>query len=889
MEAFYLYILQVNIGILAFYLLYRFLLVHDTFLEMRRAYWWLVWATVFAYPWVELHAVRGEAMPLQVVMADYVETITLVASAVAPVEAPSWTWQDALAGVWALGAAVLVVRFLVQLAVVCRLAWRGRKLVWHGQRVIALDSGEQPFSFFGWIFVNPEHYSEEELEEIMAHEATHARQRHSWDVVVFELLCCLFWFNPAVWLAKRYIRQNLEFLADRAVMRAGFDRKSYQYHLLRLSYGVGVEQIVNSFNVSLLKRRIMMMNRKKSGRTGALKYALLFPVAGLLVLSANAEAVAETAEHVAAQWTAPDGMVTMTGTVVDENGKPLPGVTVVLKGTMLGVRTDAAGTFSIQARQGQTLVFTYVGRQTQEVPFNPDKPDIRVVMPLVDTPLDAVEIASDGASKQASKGNAGEENLPVWDGAPKFPGGNPQRYIAENLRYPAEAIEKGIEGKVYVQFVIDTAGKVTTPKVVRGIHPLLDAEAIRLINEMPDWMPGQVNGKPVNGSFFLPVNFVLPENAQKTPETASAESLLQRAAGNAQSGKDTLIEQGEVFMVVEDMPKFPAGNIQQYVADNLRYPAAARENGIEGKVYVRFVIDTTGKAIAPEIIRGVSPELDAEALRLIREMPAWKPGMQRGKPVRVSFTLPINFRLTPEKQENPAAQAAAAPSSTGDYEPARPASGDLQDYLARNMRYPRKALKDKTQGYVHLFCTIDATGKLTQADVVVPVSPELDAEALRLVKSVPEWIPATMNGKPMESTPSIRVDFTLDENGKPLSPEAYKTHAAQLNKDAEGKGLRIAAPIVASFDTEQSMSEFLLLMSNPQAQITNGTVRGTCSQMDAHPLVSTGGKLYTSGFDWSSVNAASLRQIMVFLNVREVSFDGKPYDAKTVVTLAPKK
>lgn len=889
MEAFYLYILQVNIGILAFYLLYRFLLAHDTFLEMRRAYWWLVWATVFAYPWVELHAVRGEAMPLQVVMADYVETITLVASAVAPVEAPSWTWQDALAGVWALGAAVLVVRFLVQLAVVCRLAWRGRKLVWHGQRVIALDSGEQPFSFFGWIFVNPEHYSEEELEEIMAHEATHARQRHSWDVVVSELLCCLFWFNPAVWLAKRYIRQNLEFLADRAVMRAGFDRKSYQYHLLRLSYGVGVEQIVNSFNVSLLKRRIMMMNRKKSGRTGVLKYALLFPVAGLLVLSANAEAVAETAEHVAAHWAVPDGMVTMTGTVVDENGKPLPGVTVVLKGTMLGVRTDAAGTFSIQARQGQTLVFTYVGRQTQEVPFNPDKPDIRVVMPLVDTPLDVVEIASDGASKQASKGNAGEENLPVWDGAPKFPGGNPQRYVAENLRYPAEAIEKGIEGKVYVQFVIDTAGKVTTPKVVRGIHPLLDAEAIRLINEMPDWMPGQVNGKPVNGSFFLPVNFVLPENAQKTPETASAESLLQRAAGNAQSGKDTLIEQGEVFMVVEDMPKFPAGNIQQYVADNLRYPAAARENGIEGKVYVRFVIDTTGKAIAPEIIRGVSPELDAEALRLIREMPAWKPGMQRGKPVRVSFTLPINFRLTPEKQENPAAQAAAAPSSTGDYEPARPASGDLQDYLARNMRYPRKALKDKTQGYVHLFCTIDATGKLTQADVVVPVSPELDAEALRLVKSVPEWIPATMNGKPMESTPSIRVDFTLDENGKPLSPEAYKTHAAQLNKDAEGKGLRIAAPIVASFDTEQSMSEFLLLMSNPQAQITNGTVRGTCSQMDAHPLVSTGGKLYTSGFDWSSVNAASLRQIMVFLNVREVSFDGKPYDAKTVVTLAPKK
>lgn len=889
MEAFYLYILQVNIGILAFYLLYRFLLAHDTFLEMRRAYWWLVWATVFAYPWVELHAVRGEVMPLQVVMADYVETITLVASAVAPVEAPSWTWQDALAGVWALGASVLVVRFLVQLAVVCRLAWRGRKLVWHGQRVIALDSGEQPFSFFGWIFVNPEHYSEEELEEIMAHEATHARQRHSWDVVVSELLCCLFWFNPAVWLAKRYIRQNLEFLADRAVMRAGFDRKSYQYHLLRLSYGVGVEQIVNSFNVSLLKRRIMMMNRKKSGRTGALKYALLFPVAGLLVLSANAEAVAETAETVAAQWTAPDGMVTMTGTVVDENGKPLPGVTVVLKGTMLGVRTDAAGTFSIQARQGQTLVFTYVGRQTQEVPFNPDKPSIKVVMPLEDTALDEVEAADNSAKDNREERLVGKDASYWIGGGTYFVEGDVYEYIAEHIRYPEEALKNKWEGKVEVAFTIDSTGKIFRTEIFRGVNPVLDAEALRVIREMPDWRPGKHHGNPINVWFLLPVNFVLPENAQKTPEAASAESVLQHAAGNAQSGKDTLIEQGEVFMVVEDMPKFPGGNIQQYVADNLRYPAAAKEKGIEGKVYVRFVIDTTGKTVDPEIVRGVSPELDAEALRLVREMPTWQPGMQAGKPVRVSFTLPINFRLTPEKQENPAAQAAAAPSSTGDYEPARPASGDLQDYLARNMRYPRKALKDKTQGYVHLFCTIDATGKLTQADVVVPVSPELDAEALRLVKSVPEWIPATMNGKPMESTPLIRVDFTLDENGKPLSPEAYKTHAAQLNKDAEGKGLRIAAPIVASFDTEQSMSEFLLLMSNPQAQITNGTVRGTCSQMDAHPLVSTGGKLYTSGFDWSSVNAASLRQIMVFLNVREVSFDGKPYDAKTVVTLAPKK
>lgn len=884
MEAFYLYILQVNIGILAFYLLYRFLLAHDTFLEMRRAYWWLVWATVFAYPWVELHAVRGEVMPLQVVMADYVETITLVASAVAPVEAPSWTWQDALAGVWALGASVLVVRFLVQLAVVCRLAWRGRKLVWHGQRVIALDSGEQPFSFFGWIFVNPEHYSEEELEEIMAHEATHARQRHSWDVVVSELLCCLFWFNPAVWLAKRYIRQNLEFLADRAVMRAGFDRKSYQYHLLRLSYGVGVEQIVNSFNVSLLKRRIMMMNRKKSGRTGVLKYALLFPVAGLLVLSANAEAVAETAEHVAAQWAAPDGMVTMTGTVVDENGKPLPGVTVVLKGTMLGVRTDAAGTFSIQARQGQTLVFTYVGRQTQEVPFNPEKPDIRVVMPLEDTLLDAVEIASGGASKQASKGDAGEENLPVWDGAPKFPGGNPQRYIAENLRYPAEAIEKGIEGKVYVQFVIDTAGKVTTPKVVRGIHPLLDAEAIRLINEMPDWMPGQVNGKPVNGSFFLPVNFVLPENAQNTPETASVESVLQRAAGNAQSGKDTLIEQGEMFIEGLIMPEFSGGSVNKYIADNLRYPAAAKEKGIEGKVYVQFIVDTTGKVIYPKIIRGVSPELDAEALRLIREMPEWKPATNFGKPVTMSYTLPIYFPL---KSDDSAGNAQAGKDTlivqgetfyVVEDMPKFP-GGNIQQYVADNLRYPAAAKEKGIEGKVYVRFVIDTTGKTIAPEIVRGVSPELDAEALRLVREMPAWQPGMQGGKP------VRVSFTLPINFR-LTPEKQEAPSAQ------------AASAPGSTDDGKVAVHTMVADSIfvTQTDVTgHGNSHGEHYQMTLEEILSKAGKKFLffvdnqeqpSDFDILSLNPQTVEHVLIAHGTKMARMNGKKLKNKTLVLIS---
>ena len=525
-----MYVLQVNVGLLVFYLLYRGLLARDTFLGMRRLYWWAAWVLAFLYPLVELGVWGRTETPLQVVMADYAEAMTVVVSAVAPEEAATWSWQDGLALLWAAGASALLLRMLVQLAVVCRLARRGRKVEWHGVRVLAVEGDNVPFSFFRWIFVQPGNHSEGELEEILAHEQAHVRQWHSLDVVVSELLCCLFWFNPAVWLAKRCVRQNLEFLADRAVVHSGFDRKNYQYHLLRLSYGVNIGQIVNNFNVSPLKKRIMMMNKKKSRHAGALKYALLLPVAGLLVLSANAEAVAETAENVVAHWTADEGPVRMTGVVVDENGKPLPGVTVVIKGSMLGVATDAEGRFEIVSPEGKTLVFTYVGRKTQEVAFDGGTTDIKVVMPVEDVELNPLVAADVESILNQAADSTKDEVVSVWqdeffkvvEDMPQFTDGNIFDYLAQHVRYPEEAEKNGIGGMVYVQFVIDTTGKVVEPKVIKSVSPELDAEALRVVSEMPAWKPGMQRGKPVRVSFTLPVIFKLP-----TPEGAAPDDKVQ--------------------------------------------------------------------------------------------------------------------------------------------------------------------------------------------------------------------------------------------------------------------------------------------------------------------------------------------------------------------------
>ena len=122
-----------------------------------------------------------------------------------------------------------------------------------GVAVIAVDKEISPFSFFNAIYINPGLHNTQEISQILLHEQTHVKQLHSVDVMASEMLTMVFWFNPAVWLLKREIRQNLEFLADNNVLKSGFDSRIYQYHLLQLAYQTPNLELTNKFNVSPLK------------------------------------------------------------------------------------------------------------------------------------------------------------------------------------------------------------------------------------------------------------------------------------------------------------------------------------------------------------------------------------------------------------------------------------------------------------------------------------------------------------------------------------------------------------------------------------------------------------------------------------------------------------
>ena len=110
-------------------------------------------------------------------------------------------------------------------------------------------------------------------------------------------------------------------------------------------------------------------------------------------------------------------------------------------------------------------------------------------------------------------------------------------------------------------------------------------------------------------------------------------------------GEEESDGEADIFQVVEDMPQFPGGSVQKWIAKNVKCPMIAQENNIQGKVFVQFVIEKDGSVSDVKVARSVDPSLDKEAIRVVKAMPKWKPGKQRGKPVRVSYTVPINFQL----------------------------------------------------------------------------------------------------------------------------------------------------------------------------------------------------------------------------------------------------
>jgi len=291
-----MYFLEVNIAIALFYLFYRLFFAGDTFWKTRRYYMLFSILLSFVYPFLSIENWLQKQEPVQKLIVNYATLPEFTVTAVQ--ETSVFSLGNILLAIYGLIVLILLVRFILQLASILRIRLHGSVKMVQNTRIIAIEKEVTPFSFFGSVFMNPELHNEHETKEILAHELTHVRQGHSFDVLVSEVLTIVFWLNPATWLLKREIRQNLEFLADNKVIESGFDSQTYQYHLLQLSYQTPEHKLGNKFNVSPLKKRIIMMNQKKSAKASLLKYSLIVPLALALVVSSNAQTVINKAKKV---------------------------------------------------------------------------------------------------------------------------------------------------------------------------------------------------------------------------------------------------------------------------------------------------------------------------------------------------------------------------------------------------------------------------------------------------------------------------------------------------------------------------------------------------------------------------------------------------------------
>lgn len=331
MNTFFLYFILANLGLVAFYLFFRLFLYRDTFFREKRIVLLLGLTFALSYPlvnvsgWLERsdEAVgvaqrlrtafpdewlkKNTSMDAELVEVGAVQRVSTQAGLSVVSKNDFGTLDRNMSGfdwvvfVYALVISILLLRLLWQLFRIFDWMRRSKRFEWKGIRLIRLPKGMAPFSFFKAIFVNPETYSDEDIGEIVQHEQAHVRQGHTYDVLFGELICVFLWMNPFAWLLKRCMRENLEFLADQHVLHKSFDPKSYQYHLLQLSCQHSDANLANHFNVSQLKTRIVMMNKKRTSRAGLGKYTLALPLFAALLLTAYACNTGERKNNVSAK------------------------------------------------------------------------------------------------------------------------------------------------------------------------------------------------------------------------------------------------------------------------------------------------------------------------------------------------------------------------------------------------------------------------------------------------------------------------------------------------------------------------------------------------------------------------------------------------------------
>lgn len=418
MTTLFSFMLQSSIIVALFYMYYYFVLRQNTFYKTNRSILLASLALALIIPGIRIPLWASAGTPAEEGMVTVLlgEIQVLGQTGIEQLSNTTLILWCYLSGLIFFGC-----RFLFSLLSLLRLRLSYPGTVQEGVRYVIVPQKYPVSSFFHTVFINQELLNSPERLKIITHEKMHIRQLHSLDLLAVELFCIFNWFNPFAWLLKDAIRQNHEYLADKAVLRQ-HNLQEYLELLLAQTCRISLA-FTHPFASSNLKKRIIMMTKQQTSARRVINY---FPV--LLLCMA---------------------------------------------------------------------VFFVFSCENKEAKTSPEE-------------IKAVETTN---TFDYSKTKVSDEDdvFVIAEQMPTFPEGDITKWLAKNMTYPPIAEQCGIQGKVFVKFVVEKDGSVSNVEIVRGVDPSLDKEALRVVSSMPKWNPGKQKDKAVRISFTVPINFSLPK------------------------------------------------------------------------------------------------------------------------------------------------------------------------------------------------------------------------------------------------------------------------------------------------------------------------------------------------------------------------------------------
>ena len=522
-----LYIMEWAFALIVLLTIYKAVFSGTTFYRFNRFY--LLGATVLSALLPLLHITIPEKTPVVSDMAieqmefaqELSETFILIgepqvtiADSVQP-ERQSSLWAVILVCMYS-GYVLMLMIGWVRSIIRTRRFLRGKprrrisRTIW----LVTHDEDFGPFSWMNYIVISDTENGFARRASLR-HEYSHIRLYHSVDLV-FLLACTVV--NPVCWLVLQEIKIVHEYEADSEVInRYGIRNSDYQKLLIMRTVGAEAYTLASSFNLNI-KKRIIMLNKNQTSKSRLMWLLLLIPLLGMTsVLFARTEKKADMIEleniyptdaDLSAKL-AQDGY--LIGQVIDDNGPVADArVSVINLNGMVSYSclTDQDGNFILREHNPENMIrIIKTGYKEFKGIINSDNPVVSL-------------------AKLKDNGNAGNERDSQLmealemeaDELPEFPGGTVSllEYLRKNIKYPAVCRENNVQGRVVVSFIIDTDGSITEAEVVRSVDPLLDAEALRTISQMPAWKPGKKDGNIVKVKYSVPINFRLDSSTARS-------------------------------------------------------------------------------------------------------------------------------------------------------------------------------------------------------------------------------------------------------------------------------------------------------------------------------------------------------------------------------------